>query len=157
MIFSDFKQMAQALPKKGRLMALDVGTKRIGLAISDESRFIATPKLILNRQSNQKDFEKIRQFIAENQIVAILVGRPIDMDGSLIPMTEFSEKFAKNLDQFLEKNLPIFLFEERLTSFEAREINNSALSRKKRSQTKFIDDIAASLILRHFLEDFCQS
>lgn len=157
MIFSDFKQMAQALPKKGKLMALDVGTKRIGLAISDESRFIATPKLILNRQSNQKDFEKIRQFIAENQIVAILVGRPIDMDGSLIPMTEFSEKFAKNLDQFLEKNLPIFLFEERLTSFEAREINNSALSRKKRSQTKFIDDIAASLILRHFLEDFCQS
>ena len=74
------------------------------------------------------------------------------MDGSLIPMTEFSEKFAHNLDWFLEKNLPIFLFEERLTSFEAREINNSALSRKKKSQAKFIDDIAASLILQHFLE-----
>ena len=150
MIFKNLDQLNQALPSKGRLMALDVGTKRIGVAISDESRFLATPKLILQRLSNQKDFEKIKKFLEENQIVAIVIGRPLAMDGSAIPMTEFSEKFAQNFDDFLENKLPIFLFEERLTSFEARDVNASGVSRKK---NKFIDDIAASFILQHFLDE----
>jgi putative Holliday junction resolvase len=150
MIFNISDQLNQALPAKGRLMALDVGTKRIGVAISDESRFLATPKLIINRLSNQRDFEKIAKFITENQVVAVIVGRPLNMDGSAIPMTEFCERFAQNLDIFLEKKVPIFLFEERLSSFEAREINASGgISRKK---DKFIDDIAASIILQHFLD-----
>jgi putative Holliday junction resolvase len=150
MIFNISDQLNQALPAKGRLMALDVGTKRIGVALSDESRFLATPKLIINRLSNQQDFEKIVKFITENQIVAAIIGRPLNMDGSAIPMTEFCERFAQNLDIYLEKKFPIFLFEERLSSFEAREINASGgISRKK---DKFIDDIAASIILQHFLD-----
>jgi putative Holliday junction resolvase len=150
MIFNISDQLNQALPAKGRLMALDVGTRRIGVALSDESRFLATPKLIINRLSNQQDFEKIAKFITENQIVAAIVGRPLNMDGSVIPMTEFCERFAQNLDIYLEKKFPIFLFEERLSSFEAREINASGgISRKK---DKFIDDIAASIILQHFLD-----
>ncbi|MES2961675.1 MAG: Holliday junction resolvase RuvX [Pseudomonadota bacterium] len=150
MIFNISDQLNQALPAKGRLMALDVGTKRIGIALSDESRFLATPKLIINRLSNQQDFEKIAKFITENQVVAVIVGRPLNMDGSAIPMTEFCERFAQNLDIFLKDKFPIFLFEERLTSFEAREINASGgISRKK---DKFIDDIAASIILQHFLD-----
>jgi len=150
MIFNISDQLNQALPAKGRLMALDVGTKRIGIALSDESRFLATPKLIINRLSNQQDFEKIVKFITENQIVAAIIGRPLNMDGSAIPMTEFCERFAQNLDIYLEKKFPIFLFEERLSSFEAREINASGgISRKK---DKFIDDIAASIILQHFLD-----
>ena len=130
-------------------MGLDVGTKRIGLAVSDESRFIATPKLIINRLSNLKDFEKIKKFIEENLIVGIVIGRPVNMDGSQIVMTEFCERFAKNFDDFLENKLPIFLFEERLSSFSARDVNVSELSRKK---NKFVDDIAASFILQHFVE-----
>ena len=150
MIFNISDQLNQALPAKGRLMALDVGTKRIGIALSDESQFLATPKLIINRLSNQQDFEKIAKFITENQVVAVIVGRPLNMDGSAITMTEFCERFTQNLDIFLEKKFPIFLFEERLSSFEAREINASGgISRKK---DKFIDDIAASIILQHFLE-----
>lgn len=157
-IFNDIEntnqEVLKTLPKFGRLLAIDVGTKRIGLALSDASRFIATPKLIINRVSNQKDFEQIKKFISENEVVGIVVGRPINMDDSLIPMTRFSEEFTKNLDEFLEKKLPIFPFEERLTSFEARDINSSDLSRKK---NRFVDDIAASFILQHFLDDFCQS
>ncbi|MBP7710808.1 MAG: Holliday junction resolvase RuvX [Rickettsiales bacterium] len=149
MIFNNLDTVNQALPSKGRLMALDVGTKRIGLALSDEGRFLATPKLILERQSNLKDFEKIKKFLDENQVVAIVIGRPLNMDGSAIAMTEFSEKFAKNFDDFLENKFPIFLFEERLTSFEARDVNASGVSRKK---NKFVDDIAASFILQHFLD-----
>jgi putative Holliday junction resolvase len=151
MIFNIYNQLNQALPKKGRLLALDVGTKRIGVALCDESRFLASPKLIINRLSNQQDFEKIAKFIIENQVVAIIVGRPLNMNGSEIPMTKFCERFAQNLDIFLEKKFPIFLFEERLSSFEAREVKTlGGVSRKK---NKFIDDIAASIILQHFLDD----
>lgn len=149
MIFNSSDQLNQDLPQKGRLMAIDVGTKRIGIALSDESRFIATPKLILNRQSNQKDFAKIQEFISENKVAAIVIGLPLTMEGKTQPMSEFAEKFAENLDEFLEKKLPIFLFEERLSSFEAREAHHSELSRKK---NKFVDDIAASFILQHFLD-----
>lgn len=148
-IFRNSDQLNQALLPKGRLMGLDVGTKRIGLAVSDESRFIATPKLIINRLSNLKDFEKIKKFIEENLIVGIVIGRPVNMDGSQIVMTEFCERFAKNFDDFLGNKFPIFLFEERLSSFSARDANASELSRKK---NKFVDDIAASFILQHFLE-----
>lgn len=154
MISNNQNQLNQALPAKGRLLAIDVGTKRIGLAISDETQFIATPKMVLNRQSNEKDFSKIKDFIFEHAIVAIVIGHPINMDKSRTEMTDFSEKFAKNLNEFLEDKFPIFLFEERLTSFEARSINNAGAWRKK---TKFIDDIAATLILQHFLDDLAQS
>ncbi|OFW80623.1 MAG: hypothetical protein A2887_00490 [Alphaproteobacteria bacterium RIFCSPLOWO2_01_FULL_40_26] len=151
MIFSDPNQLNQV---SGRLIALDVGTKRIGIAICDETRLIATPKLILYRQSNQKDFDKIKNLIAENRIVGIVIGWPLTMDGKTQPMSQFVQKFAKNLDEFLEEKLPIILFEERLTSFEARQINASPLSRKtdRHKKNKFVDDIAASLILQHFLQ-----
>lgn len=149
MIFNNTTQVNQA-GDKGRIIGIDVGTKRIGIAICDSSRFIATPKMVLNRLSNAQDFAKIAQLIKENEIVAIVVGFPTHMDGSDDEMTEFVRRFAKNLDEFLENKFPIFLFEERLTSFEARQINASALSRKK---NKFVDDIAASLILQHFIDD----
>lgn len=157
-IFNDHdytnQEALKRLPKFGRLLGVDVGTKRIGLALSDASRFIATPKLIVNRINNLKDFEKIQKFILENEVAGIVMGRPINMDDNRTPMTKFAEEFAKSFDDFLEKKMPIFLFEERLTSFEARDINASDLSRKK---NKFVDDIAASFILQHFLDDFCQS
>lgn len=154
MIFNNLNQVNQVLPTRGRIIAIDVGTKRIGIALSDVSRFIATPKLILSRQSNQKDFAKIAQIISENEVGAIVIGFPLHLDGSKDEMTEFVERFAKNIDEFLENKFPIFLFEERLTSFEAKQIAASSLSRKK---DKFVDDIAASLILQHFLDDLKHS
>ncbi len=155
-IFSDLKttnqEACESLPKLGRLLGLDIGTKRIGIAVSDASRFIATPKLIINRQSNLKDFAVIKNLIEEYQVIGIVAGMPVDMDESEIPMTQFALNFCENLDVFLEKKLPIFFFDERLTSFEAREIGGSRLSRKKNKSQKYIDDIAASLILQGFLD-----
>lgn len=148
MIFSNADQLNQALPTKGRLLAIDVGTKRIGIAICDETQTIATPKLILNRQSDQKDFGKIHEIILENKIVGIVIGLPLTMSGNAQEMSEFAEKFAEKFDEFLEKKFPILLFDERLSSFEAREFHASPLSRKK---NKFVDDIAASVILQHLL------
>jgi putative Holliday junction resolvase len=146
-IFSNKSQLNQAIPATGRIMALDVGSKRIGIATCDETRTIANPRLVLSRQSNLKDFAKISDFIHENRIIAIIIGLPLNMDGTPSKMSEFVSDFAKNFDEFLEKKFPILFFDERLTSFEAREIEASQLSRKK----EFYDDIAASLILEHFL------
>lgn len=140
-------------PSKGRLLGIDVGTKRIGLALCDETHFIASPKLILNRQGNLKDFIKIKEFIDENKVVGIVIGFPTQMDNSEIPMTIFVENFADNFDEFLDRKLPIFFFDERLTSFEARDLAISKLSRKNNKiRNKFVDDIAASLILQGFID-----
>ena len=81
MIFNDKNQLNQALPALGRIIALDVGTKRIGIAICDDTRIIATPKLVLNRESNEKDFAKILAIINETKAIALVVGYPINMDG----------------------------------------------------------------------------
>jgi len=143
------QEYKELLPKKGRIMAIDVGQKRLGIAVSDETRIISNPKLIINRQSNESDFKKIKDFIDEYQPSAIVIGRPINMNEEITEMTIFSENFAKNLDIFLEERLPIFLFEERLSSFEAKEIDKSGISKRK---GKYIDDIAASVILEHFLQ-----
>lgn len=144
----DYKNI---LPKTGSLLAIDVGSKRLGIAKSDETRLISSPKLIINRQGNLKDFAKISELIEEYKAVAIIVGYPINMKGEDIEMTEFSQNFAENLDKFLGEKFPIFLFEERLSSFEARNFGYSKISRNNKS--KFIDDIAASVILQHFLDD----
>jgi len=133
------------LPDKGKLVALDVGMKRIGIALCDESRFIATPKLILHRKNNKTDFEKIRDFINDNQAVAIVIGVPFGME----EMSKFIKDFSTKLDWFLEEKISIFFCDESLSSFEAREFHYSRLSRKK---DKFVDDIAASLILQRFID-----
>lgn len=151
MILKNLEQLNKFLPKKGRIMAIDVGSKRLGVALADDSRFIASPKLVINRKNNQKDFAKIDEFINQNQVSTIVIGLPIHMNGAEHEMTEFCRNFATNLDDFLQNKLPIFLFEERLTSFEARNMEIADLSRGKKN--KFIDDIAASFILQHFLDE----
>lgn len=139
------------LPSQGKIMAIDVGTRRIGLAASCELQFLATPKSIINRKSNDKDFTIIKDFILKNEIKAVVIGYPTHMDGKTNQMTGFSINFTKNLDTFLAKEgilLPIIMYDERLSSFEAQEIARSLPSRKK---LKHFDDIAARVILDDFL------
>ena len=131
--------------KNGRLMALDVGTKRIGIATCDATRLIATPRAILNRHSNISDLAKIKEFAEENEVVGIVIGLPI----GYVETCKIIKNFAENLEKILEKKIPIILFDESLSSFEAKEIHASPLSRKK---NKFVDDIAAAIILEHFLQ-----
>ena len=153
-IFRDSNQHNQALAMVGRLIGIDIGTKKIGIALSDESRFIATPKLIFYRKSNEKDFAQIQQIIDKNRIVGIVIGLPLPTDRDTSTgqsMLLFVEKFAENLDEFLGKELPIFFSDERLSSFEAQEIVRSDQSMRKRDR-KLYDDIAASFILQRFLE-----
>lgn len=155
MIVDNLNDLKKILPKKGRILALDIGTKRIGIAITDDTQTIATPKKIIKRQSNIKDFTLLLSIIQENQIIAIVLGFPIKMDDSVELMANFVKKFAINFDDFLNKlqiNIPLILFDERLTSFEARQFMN--LYQKKFTN---YDDISASYILENFINDLRQS
>lgn len=148
MIIKDQLLFHKTVPSQGKLLAIDVGTKRIGIAICDELRFLASPKQIINRQSNDKDFAKIKQIYDDELAVAIVMGFPINMDGTFNEMSRFTQKFADELDKFLGEKTKIFFADERLTSFEAKQIALETSSRKKQ---KHFDDIAASIILRDFI------
>lgn len=138
----------------GRLLGLDLGTKRIGFAITDETQTFVSPKQILNRQNLQSDLIKIAKFIDEYQISTIILGYPIQLDNSNNDMTNISLEFANNLNDFLQDKLPILLFEERLTSFEAKNIARELRQKnQQKRKNKHIDDIAAAIILEHFLQE----
>lgn len=149
MIITNHQLFHKLVPSQGKLLAIDVGTKRIGLATSDELRILTTPRKILVRQSNAGDFAVIQKLCEEEKIVAIIMGFPINMDGTLNEMSQFTQKFAQALDEYLGGECKIFFADERLTSFEAKDIGLTIDSRKKE---KHFDDIAASVILRDFLD-----
>ena len=148
MIIKDCELFCKFAPSQGKLLGIDLGTKRIGIAVCDELRFLTTPKIIITRQSNEKDFTKIFKIFTDEKATAIVLGFPINMNGTFNEMSHFTEKFAKELDNFLGNKVNIFFADERLTSFEAKEISHSLPSRKKQ---KHFDDIAASVILRDFI------
>jgi len=149
MIIKDYALFHKTMPSQGKMMGIDVGTKRIGIAVCDELRFLSTPKKIINRQSNEKDFAEIKRIFEEERAIAIVMGFSINMDGTMNEMSRFIQKFAEDLDKFLDGKVQIFFADERLTSFEAKEISHSLASRKKQ---KYFDDIAASVILRDFID-----
>lgn len=155
MIVDNLSNLKKILPKKGRILALDIGTKRIGIAISDETQTIATPKKIIKRQSNVKDFTSLFSIIQENQIIAVVLGFPFKLDGSNNLMTDFVKRFIINFNDYLNKlktNIPLILFDERLTSFEARQFLH-----EHQKKIMHYDDISASYILENFINDFNQS
>lgn len=152
MIFNTLKELNQALPKNGRLLAIDVGTKNIGIAICDSGRAISNPKVNIRRKSNRVDFAIIQKIITENNIVGIIIGLPINMDNSETKMSAFSRRFANNLDQFLG-DCKITLFDERLSSFVAEDIMEEEMQIKRGRKKQFIDQIAASVVLQAALEE----
>ena len=150
MIYNDILQLNQDLENEGRLMGLDVGTKTIGIAISDSLKMIATPKLTIKRQSNKKDFLVIQKLILENRIKALIIGLPLNMDGSESAMSKFVRKFTEELDQFLI-NAKIVFGDERLSSFEAEDVINEKIKSRNRDKKTLIDQIAAAVILQSVL------
>ena len=155
MNYGNLKELNQDLLEKGSLMALDVGTKTIGVAMSDSRWLISSPKITIFRKGGKRDFGVIRDFMMDNNIVAIVIGLPLNMDGSESKMSEFVRRFSKGLDSFLS-GVKIVFFDERLSSFEAEEImRKSGVKNNKRKN--MIDKIAASVILSDALADFFQN
>lgn len=137
------------LPATGKILGLDLGTKTIGVAISDAMRYSATPLETIKRVKFTKDAERILELIAENAAVAIVLGLPLNMDGSEGPRVQSTRAFARNLAQ--KTAIPIAFWDERLsTSAVTRMMIEADVRRDRRAQV--VDKLAASYILQGALD-----
>jgi len=132
-----------------RLLGLDFGTKRIGVALSDEMGWTSQGLTTIERKGNQKDIEKIGRLVEEHEVEGIVLGLPLNMDGSEGKSAEAVRKFAALLQERLKT--AVHLWDERLSSWEAEGILKEAqVKPKKRKQV--VDKLAAALILKSYLE-----
>jgi RNAse H-fold protein YqgF len=137
------------LPASGKLLGLDLGTRTIGVAVSDALRYSATPLETIKRTKFTQDAERILALIAENNAVAIVLGLPLNMDGSEGPRVQSTRAFARNLAQ--KTPLPIAFWDERLsTSAVTRMMIEADLRRDRRAEV--VDKLAASYILQGALD-----
>lgn len=139
-----------ALPPTGRLLGLDLGTKTIGVAISDAMRYSATPLETIARQKFTTDASRIVELIAANDAKGIVLGLPLNMDGSEGPRAQSTRAFARNLGQKVE--IPIVFWDERLSTsaVERMMIDEANLRRDRRAE--IVDKLAASYILQGALD-----
>src|SRR5690554_3347633 len=130
---TDAENPLAAIPPAGKILGLDLGTKTIGVAISDGMRYSATPLETIKRTKFTQDAERILALIAENQAVAIILGLPLNMDGSEGPRVQSTRAFARNLAAKID--LPIAFWDERLsTSAVTRMMIDADLRRDRRAE-----------------------
>ncbi len=133
----------------GRILALDFGTRRIGLAVSDPLGITAQGLPTLLRKNKRTDLATLRDVIERNEIREIVVGLPLRLSGAESASTEKAREFATMLEK--EFALPVHMWDERFTSVEAnRVLRESEMSIKKRGEA--VDRLSAVLILQAFLE-----
>jgi putative Holliday junction resolvase len=136
---------------EGKLMALDVGLARIGIAVCDPLRLAARPLTVIERKSRRDDFTRLAQLAADEEIVAVICGLPLSMDGTEADWTRTVRKWAKRLAyalrSLLGRPVPIIFWDERLTTFAANEIL-ADLGAHDIAE----DAAAAAVILQYYLD-----
>ena len=133
----------------GALLGVDPGTKTLGLAISDRTRLIATPLETIRREKFTMDAQYLLKVYTDNQASALIVGLPVNMNGTHGPRTQSVKDFCINLLKL--QDLPIFLWDERLSTMAVtRGMLEADMSRKKRKEN--VDKLAASYILQGVLD-----
>ena len=130
---------------KCRLIGLDLGSKRIGVSICDEKQLIATPFKTINRTSNNELINELKTIINENNIKGIIVGNPLNMDGSSGRSAQSVKDTSNNIKKNI--NVPIFLWDERLSTVGAFNLS-SQLDVNITKREKKIDENAATFILQ---------
>ena len=133
----------------GRILALDLGKKRIGLAISDELGITAQGLETVERRGRRDDIEDLRKLAVRRGVTRILVGDPLHMSGDPSPQGDYTREFARELGR--KTGLPIEFRDERWTSKEAeRTLRGSGVARGKRKAT--IDKLSAVILLQSYLD-----
>ena len=132
------------ITKKSRLLGLDLGSKRIGVAICDDRQSIATPFKTLNKENAKQFINELKLIIKENNIEGIIVGNPINMDGSLGPSSQSIKDVCKNLLNNID--IALCLWDERLSTVGAFNLS-SQLDVNVSKKVKSIDKNAAAFIL----------
>jgi putative Holliday junction resolvase len=132
-----------------RTLGLDIGTKRIGLAISDETGTFAFPEGKLERRGKRVDLEALRSLVEERGILRIVMGLPIHMDGRKGKGVDAALRFARALSEVT--GLTVDTIDERLTTVEAERVLQASGHNSKKQRGK-VDSVAASIILSTYLE-----
>jgi len=144
MITLSATQFRDALPDGGRLIGLDVGTKTIGTALCDAGWSFASPALLIRRTKFQKDKAALAEIITAQKVVGLVIGLPINLDGSESPRSQSTRAFAQNLK---DMGLPILLQDERWSTVAVtRTLIEQDASRAKRAE--LVDKMAAAYILQ---------
>lgn len=134
---------------QARLIGLDLGTKTIGIALSDVTRMIASPLETIRRTKFKADLVWLQRIIAEHDIKGMVLGFPISLDGTEGPRCQATRAFSRNVNQAVD--LPILMWDERLSTAAAeRMLIQADASRKRRAEV--IDKLAATIILQSALD-----
>jgi putative Holliday junction resolvase len=142
-------EFVRLLPAKGALMGLDLGTKTIGLAISDIGRQIASPLKTITRTKFTADANEMLAAAAQHQVAGLVLGLPLNMDGSEGPRVQATRAFVRSLAPLT--GLPVLLWDERLsTAAVTRTLIDADASRKRRDA--LVDKMAAAFILQGALD-----
>ena len=143
------EELAPDLPKGKRLLGLDLGTKTVGLALSDTTLSVATPLDTIQRKKFTTDVKLLLEIAEKNDVFALVIGLPLNLDGSEGPRTQATRAFVRNLRQHTD--LPIVFWDERLSTVAAeRTLLEADASRKRRAEV--IDKMAAAFILQGALD-----
>jgi putative Holliday junction resolvase len=148
-IFEDIEAFFASLPEGLRLIGIDAGTKTLGLALSDVNRSIASPLETIRKTKFTTDAARLLALCNEHRVAGLVLGLPINLDGSEGPRAQSTRAMARNLNRL--SPLPILLWDERLTTAEAERMLIAAdQSRKRRAEV--IDKLAATIILQNALD-----
>jgi putative Holliday junction resolvase len=148
-LVTSLDHISRLLPEKGRVMGLDLGTKTIGLALSDVERRLASPLETIKRVKFSQDAHLLLKMAQEQEVLALIFGLPLNMDGSSGPRAQATQAFLRNLR--LLTSLPFALWDERLsTAAVTRDLIDQDVSRAKRAQ--LVDKLAAAYILQGALD-----
>ena len=149
MAIVDLANIKKALPARARLLGLDVGSKTIGLAISDSALSVASPLTTLKRGKFAGDAAQLKEIIGERSVGGLIVGLPIAMDGSEGPRCQSVRQFAANLLALID--LPLAFWDERFSTIGAeRPLRDAEMSHRRRAEV--IDKMAAAYILQGALD-----
>jgi putative Holliday junction resolvase len=151
---------AQNSVPTGKILAIDYGRARIGLAVAESSHGIAQPLTTLERINRNEDMRRLRELVRDHNVKFVLVGLPLRLDGTRGEIAEETERFAQRVRKQI--GVPVEMVDERLTSWEAerqmeeqfgrRSKSAEASSKKKASERISVDSMAAAIILRDYLE-----
>ena len=141
----DFEGSVAKFGESGALFGLDIGEKTIGVAVCDPARQVATPVETIRRKKFTPDAERLAALAAERNVVGLVIGLPLNMDGSESPSAQRARAFARNFEKFAD--LPVAFWDERLST-AAMERDLIALDTSRARRAEKIDEMAATFILQ---------
>ena len=145
----DIDVFIEKTKKKSRLIGIDPGGKRIGIALSDENKIVATPYTTIIKENYRDLVDQIKKIVKEYDIDGIVIGNPINMDGTEGPSSQSAKDLAKNLSKDITEN--ITLWDERLSSRGAFNLSND-LAINSSKKVKKLDENSAQFILQGILD-----